>query len=478
MGQEIKSDRFTSEDFKRYKENVEKETLILEQLFKKRAFAKATPCVGLELEGWLIDQQGNPAPHAQTFLDQLGQDNIVPELAVFNFEINAPHYPLSSQLLQNFEKDLKRLWGKCEKTAHQLQSSTLMIGSLPTLHEKMLTLDYITPHNRYYALNEQIMKLRNYQPIEINISGDETLKNKYDCILLESAATSLQIHLEVDQDDAVSMYNASILASPFVVALCANSAFLCGKSLWSESRIPVFEQTVIVGVDESPTAKKRVTLGNGYLKESLFELYQENKNLYPPLIPHTTQAPAEKLTHVNFHNGTVWRWNRPIIGFNKDGTPHLRIEHRVLPAGPTLQDTLANIMLFLGIIHAFKNDEPTLTKKVSFEDTYVNLYAAAKDGLEAKFTWEDGKTHHIGELFTQEVYPKIKKALQELQFSASDIEKYLDNIIMKRIEKKINGAKWQKLFVQKHGKDYNRLVINYYKNQNSGKAVHEWPINE
>ena len=476
MGQDIQNQKFSKKDFDDYKDRLNEETQLLKTWFDENKFAKATPHIGLELEGWLINKDGEPSCQAMEFLKTANRDNIVPELALFNFEINAPHYPLDSQMMTHFKNDLAGIWKHCEESAKKVDCSTVMIGSLPSLCNDMLTMDNISPYNRYYALNSRVMEMRDNLPIEINIAGEEKLVSEYDCILLESAATSLQIHLEVCQENAVDFYNASIMASPFIVALCANSAYLCGKSLWAESRIPVFEQTVIVGLNESAHAKKRVTIGTGYLKESLFELFEENQRLYPTLIPHVCDESAEKMKHVNFHNGTVWRWNRPIIGFNEDGTPHLRIEHRVIPAGPSQKDTLANIVLFLGLVHYFKESAKLMTKQISFEDNYINLYEAARRGIQSEFIWKNGQTKKLVDIFNQDIMPGFKKTLKGLKFTYDDISTYVDNVIQKRLDTGVNGSKWQQNYVKKHGCDYKNLVLAYQRNQNSGLAVHEWSL--
>ena len=182
------------------------------------------------------------------------------------------------------------------------------------------------------------------------------------------------------------------------------------------------------------------------------------------------------MKHVNFHNGTVWRWNSPIIGFNEDGTPHLRIEHRVIPAGPSQKDTLANIMLFLGLVHFFKESADLMTKQVNFEDNYINLYEAARRGIQSEFIWKNQQTKSLVDIMNEDIMPGLKKTLSKLGFSDEDISTYIDRVIQGRLDTGVNGSKWQQNYVKEHGRDYKNLVLAYQKNQNSGLAVHEWPI--
>lgn len=478
MGAEIEKTIFSKKDFQIYKENLLKETNLLETWFKERKFSNpSSPHIGLELEGCLINQKGEPCPKAKDFLKSIKTSQVVPELSLFNFEINANHYPLSENTMDLFSGELQKIQALCQKAASSHGLSPVFIGTLPSLTNDFLSLDFITPQKRYYALNHMILSQRNGLPLQVNINGDQDiLRESYDSILLESSATSLQIHLEVPQEEAVNFYNASILASPFTVAICANSPFLCGHELWDETRIPIFEQTIIVGVNAPPLAKKRVTLGTGYLEECLSELYLENYKLYPPLLPCHSDERPENMAHVNFHNGTIWRWNRPIIGFDSKGLPQLRIEHRAIPAGPSLEDTLANILLFLGLVHSLKNWAPLMTKQISFVDTYINFYESARRGLSSQFLWKNNREKSLKDIFIKELSPHIRKSLKEIGISSESIKHYFDGIILERVKSGQNGAKWQKSFVKNYGRDYKNLVLAYLENQQNGKPVHLWNI--
>ena len=148
------------------------------------------------------------------------------------------------------------------------------------------------------------------------------------------------------QGEATRLYNAAQIAAGPLVAATANSPFLYGKSLWAETRIPAFEQsTKILGFpDPQGRHVLRVTLGTGYLRHSPLELFLENLS-YPTLLPMIADDDASRLPCLRLQNGTIWRWNRPIIGFDEDGAPHLRIEMRAMPSGRALPIALPILRL-------------------------------------------------------------------------------------------------------------------------------------
>jgi hypothetical protein len=232
---------------------------------------------------------------------------------------------------------------------------------LPTLQDSDLTLNNISLLDRYRALNEQVLRQRNGVEITLNINGDDHLQVSHKDVMLEAAATSLQIHIQVPQDIAARYYNASILLSAPMVAISANSPCLFGKRLWQETRIPVFEQAVPTGGYGGAAfgPVHRVSFGLDYARRSLFECFQENLEHYPLLLPVHYQDDIGKLKHLRLHNGTIWRWNRPLIGFDEDQTPHLRIEHRVCASAPSTVDDIANIAFYYGLVHFYATlDEP------------------------------------------------------------------------------------------------------------------------
>ena len=351
----------------------------------------------------------------------------------------------------------------------------LGIGILPTLTDDDLSLQNISALDRYRALNEQVLRLRKGKTIRLHISGNDHLEVEHKDVMLEAASTSLQIHLQTPQDLAVRYYNASVILSAPLVAVGANAPFLFNRDLWYETRIPVFEQSVDIGGIGGAAGGPihRVTFGNHYARESLFECFSENLEHYPVLLPVTYDSEPEQLNYLRLHNGTIWRWNRPLIGFDTDGTPHLRIEHRTMSSAPSMVDNIANIAFYYGLVQYYATCIEPPEATLSFADAKDNFYRAAQIGLSHRLLWSDGNTYSIKDLVLNKLLPEARTGLDNLGISPGDSERYLA-IIESRISSEQTGSQWQRKFAELHQRDMKLLTCSYYQNQQHNKPVHEW----
>jgi hypothetical protein len=325
---------------------------------------------------------------------------------------------------------------------------------------------------RYKALNEQILRLRGGRPIKLDIEGRERLQTEHSNSLLEAATTSFQLHLQVPLDEAVRYYNASIIASAPLVAVGANSPLLFGRILWDETRIPLFEQAMDVGGGK---LFGRCSFGSGYARETLEECFLENREQYPVMLPLALDDVSPQLEHLRLHNGTIWRWNRPLIGFDDDGRPHLRIEQRVLPAGPTTIDMAANMAFFYGLAEWLATADPPPEMRMPFATARDNFYRAARFGVDAQVTWLDDRQSTIRELVLWELLPAARAGLSRLQVAGSDILRLLD-VIEDRATAGQNGAVWQRRYIETHGRDMAKLLLAYRDRQRGGAPVHSWDV--
>jgi len=394
MGEDIPTSQFSAEDFAAFRQVLEAETELLARHLGQGRFSRGPATAGFELEAWLVDPRGVPLAINQSFLQRLDNPLVVPELALFNIEINSTPVSLQGHALSRLHAELDRTKRQCRDTATGLDARMLTIGIPPALDESQLTLAHMYPSSRYRALNEQILRSRGGRPLQLDISGREELHTRHSDVMLEAAATSFQIHLQVSPDAAMRAYNAACMISAAMVAISANAPFLFGTDLWDETRIPLFEQAVHPGDRYRP----RVSFGTGYLRHSLLESFRENLDHYPPLLPVRTESRPEDFHHLRLHNGTIWRWNRPLIGFDACGQPHFRLEHRVVPAGPSGIDNIANAALFYGLIEALSTQTKPPEARLPFTQARANFYAAARQGLSAPCIWLDGRRGEIGAL--------------------------------------------------------------------------------
>lgn len=475
MGQEIDATRFSNRDFQRFQTQINQETDELAVWFQQHRFDSDNTIGGFELEAWLIDNQCRPAPANEHYLKTLQSDQVVPELARFNVELNSPPQPLQKAALSQFHHDLQTNWDRCCLVAEQLGLQMVMIGILPTLQEAQLNLDNMSDLQRYRALNEQVLLQRKGRPIHLDILGHQHLKSDSDCVMLEAAATSFQIHLQPPSTEVVRSYNASLIASAPMVAIAANAPYLFTKQLWEDTRIPLFEQSVESGgiADAAHGPLHRVTFGSDYLRHSLLEAFIENKVHYPPLLPSCFHEDLQTLPHLRLHNGTIWRWNRPILGFDEHGNPRLRIEHRSVSAGPTVIDAVANAAFYFGLVQTLAGLPLPPESALSFSQAKDNFYQAARFGLKSHVVWLDGRRFRMDRLILDQLLPEAALGLDMLGIDRNDSDRYL-TIIERRVASGQNGATWQRRFVQHNGADMQQLTAAYLERQQSGTAVHEW----
>ncbi len=480
MGQEISFSKFDKTDFNRFYLKLKQETELLKKMVKQKAFSTRSPVAGFEIEAWILDKDMQVASINDAFLKTLNNSLAFEELAKFNIELNSTPTPLAGNVFSRMHKQLQSTWDNAYQHAKSTDNRLMMIGTLPTLKQSDLTLTNMSDLNRYRALNEQILQSRG-KPINLDIVGREHLKLDHHDVMLESATTSFQIHIQLPLAIAHHFYNASIIASAPMVALCANAPFLFGKDLWDESRIPLFEQAIETGGYDGAAHGpiKRVSFGTDYARQSIIECFIENLEHFPVLLPVDLDSPIETFEHLRLHNGTIWRWNRPLIGFDEDDTPHIRVEHRTPAAGPTTIDSMANAAFFYGVAKSLCDEIIEKGLSLPFSQAKDNFYQAARYGLDSHIIWLDGKKYRLQSLLRDELVPRAILGLKSLGVTSSDTEDFLD-LILQRLNNKQNGSHWQRNFILSQDQStrsqeiFKLMTQTYLKNQQSRKPVSEW----
>jgi hypothetical protein len=476
MGQDIRQAHFRQCDFARFAQSLAAETEHLRALHDTGGLSAAGPVAGLELEAWLIDREGRPAPRNDEFLARLDCPDVVTELGRFNVELNVPPRSAAGQGLAQLGEDLAALWARCRAAAASLGLQVVAVGILPSLRDADLGLAHLSDRARYRALNEQVQRQRHGRPVDLRIDGPDGsgLHSTHRDVMLEAAATSFQVHLQMPVAEMVRVFNAAVVASAPLVAACANSPLLFGRRLWMETRIPLFEQALGVGTrpggDEDALA--RVDFGAGYVGWSLMELFRENLQRYDPLLPLALPEPAARMPHLRLHNGTVWRWNRPVLGFDADGTPHLRLEHRPLPAGPSLADAMANLTVTLGLITGLARLPQPPEAGLPFAQARANFHAAARDGLGAMLHWP-GRAPCTARALWPALLTVAADGLTALGVAPTWARDALA-LFETRVRWGRTGAAWQLQALDRLGGDTARLTLAYAARQAGGEPVHRW----
>ncbi len=476
MGQQIRQYQYSDQDIAEFHRLMRKETAVLMEWFRNNAFEQDQPSsIGLELETWLVDKEFQPMPKNKELLGLMSDPLVVPELSKYNAEINAQPMNVEAGCLFTLAERLKHTWSRVQATMQTMNGHMLMIGILPTLRDRMLSLEFLSDMDRYRALNEQVLLLREGKAIKLRIEGQDILESVHQDIMLEAATTSFQVHIKPQFNRINETFNAAILISAASVALAANSPFLFGADLWDETRIPLFEQAVrlpgYAWLDGS--RQERVTFGHDFIRKSLFEIFLDNLDGFPALLPSVSHEGTEWLHHVRLQNGTIWRWNRPVIGINSKGQAHLRVEHRVMGAGPTVDDMVANLAFVLGICHDLAHAPTPPDKLIPFHEARDNFYRAAQDGLRSEVAW-DGHRLTMKELLLGNLLPRAARGLAAQGVSQDEITYYIDTILQQRVQTGQTGAHWQRSWVKQHGADFQGLTEAYYLAQESQLPVHRW----
>jgi hypothetical protein len=328
--------------------------------------------------------------------------------------------------------------------------------------------NYMTELHRYNLLSQQLLSMRG-RPVHLRLDGEDQLDIEKHDVMLEALATSLQIHIQVPFDEIVPTYHAGLWSSMLVLAATANSPLVLGKCCWQESRIGIFKQSVDTRNPQEVEDRivPRVHFGKGYIK-SLLDLFEDNF-YYSPILPEVRDRPIEDLHHLALHNGTIWRWVRPIIARNKDGSYHLRLELRVVPSGPTLIDTIANTVFYVGLTEGMKTLGDQLTE-VPFATLEADFYRAAREGLNTSVHWPDGQELPLKQILLERALPLARDALQTA--GIEDCERWLD-IIEARVKTGATGADW----ISRHWKQFGdsaQLVCDYIAQANTNRPVHQW----
>ena len=470
MGEEIQKEHFEQADYDRFQQRLEQETEWLRSLFAKDAFDNSSRMLGYELELCLADDRGNPSKINTRVIDAIGNPLFTTELARFNMEINGNVFPYRGNVFGEIETDLAALFQQAEDAAGELGSQIGMFGVFPSVtREHLDPAGYMTELHRYKLLNRQLLSMRG-RPVQLFLDGEEQLEVEKQDVMLEALATSLQIHIQVPFDEIVPTYHAGLWSSMLVLAATANSPLVLGKCCWQESRIGIFKQSVDT---RSPQEVEdhivpRVHLGKRYI-ESLLDLFEDNF-YYSPILPEVRdERPIEDLHHLSLHNGTIWRWVRPIVARNKDGSYHLRLELRVVPSGPTLIDTIANLVFYVGLTEGLKTLADQLTQ-VPFATLEADFYRAAREGLDTRVHWPDGEEGELRQILLERALPLARDTLEAAGLEESG--HWLD-IIEARVKTGATGANW----ISKHWKQFGdsaQLVCDYIAQARTNQPVHLW----
>jgi gamma-glutamyl:cysteine ligase YbdK (ATP-grasp superfamily) len=489
MGRDVPSMTVSQSDRRAYREKVRQCLDVLARMLRESRFDSEPRQVGLEIELNLVDGDGLPAMTNSAVLAAIADPSWASELGRFNLEINVPPLQLNGQALGSLEHDVRAKLAHASARALGTGSRLVMIGILPTLRQEHVTSDAMSNNPRYRLLNEQMIAARG-EDMRICIDGAERLLTHVDSIMPEAACTSVQFHVQVSPEGFGSYWNAAQAIAGIQVALAANSPYLFGRELWRETRIPLFEQVTDTRPEElqQQGVRPRVWFGERWIT-SVFDLFEENLRYFPALLPlredeDPTKAldngEAPQLAELTLHNGTVYRWNRPVYAVDA-GLPHLRVENRVLPAGPTVADVIANAAFYYGLVRALAETERPVWTQMSFAAAADNLVEGSRRGIEAKVYWPGIGEAPVTELTLRRLLPLAWEGLRQWGVESADADRML-GIVEQRCLTGRTGATWQVENVRRLERGeadrrsaLRRVTQGYIERSATNQPVHAWP---
>ena len=460
----------------------------LEEMLDKDVFEKNVQRIGAEQEICIVTENFRPSTNALKILDQINDDHFTTEMGLFNLEINLDPLELTNNCFGQMEKQLNELLKKAHLKADQIEKNRIILtGILPTLRKKDITTENMTPRKRYKILNEAFKKLAK-KNFKVVIKGVDELHIKSNNIFFETCNTSFQVHLQVPNDEIIDKYNwAQAIAGP-VLSIMTNSPLLLGRELRSETRIAVFQQSL----DTRNTSyhlreqKPRVSFGYDWIKDSIIDVYKDDISRYTALITSNftedsldvvQKGGVPKLKALGLHNSTMYKWNRLCYGIS-NRKPHLRIENRYIPSGPTVKDEMANAAFWVGLMQGMPDTYKEIWNVMPFKDARGNFINASRTGIYTYFNWF-GEGISAKKLVGEILIPMARYGLMKCGVSDKEIDMYLD-IINERIEKNTTGSKWMvrnyRHLKEQFSNDEANVILTsaMYKREQIGDPVHLW----
>jgi CBS domain-containing protein/gamma-glutamyl:cysteine ligase YbdK (ATP-grasp superfamily) len=488
VGDHNLSARLEGESHRNFVSRLLQDLRALEKMVQEDRFETGVRRIGAEQEMFLVDASRRPACKAMEVLAELNDPQFTTELGLFNLEVNLDPLVFEGQVLSQLEADLVGLVAKANQAAHLHDASVILAGILPTLRKSDLGLDSMTPLPRYEQLND-VLNAQRGGPYDFHVEGLDELSVKHDNVMVEACNTSFQVHFQVAPEEFPELYNVAQLVAGPLMAAATNAPLFLGRRLWRETRIALFEQSIDTrGASHHLRERQpRVSFGSKWVRESVTEIFKEDIVRYRVILgSDPDEDPIEvlqeggipRLKALCMHNGTVYRWNRVCYGSN-GAVPHLRIENRILPAGPTTADEVANAAFWFGMISAYSQDPKPVADRMDFARVKGNFARAARYGLDAVMDWFDDRSRVARDLILEELLPRAREGLESKAIDQGDIERYLD-IVRRRVEGRKTGADWMLCSLEKMGKAASlserlgALTQGMVSRQASGKPVADW----
>jgi CBS domain-containing protein len=490
MGEQNVRQNIDQAERQAFMKSLLEEVQALETMLAKGMIESGKRRIGAEQEMFIINRAYKPALRALDILEVIDDERFTHEIGLFNLEANLSVRKMAGDALRRMEEEAQEIYRIAREKAAGFGCDIALVGILPTLSRENLGLDAMVPTVRYKALNDALRGLRG-DDFQFTINGIDQLTVKHDNVMLEACNTSFQVHFQTGPDTFAQHYNIAQAITGPLLAAAVNSPILWGRRLWHESRIAVFEYSIDARSEahQARGLKPRVHFGDHWIDESVVEIFKEDIARFRVILTTETEddvlgmverGEAPRLNALRLHNGTVYRWNRACYGVH-EGIPHLRIENRVIPSGPTVLDELANAAFFFGMMSGMAAQFDDIREALVFADVKANFLAAARDGIRAQMNWFNDRHLPAKKLILEYLLPMAREGLQEAGIDQDDSDRYL-GVLQQRVASRRTGARWSLESLQnmdERGTLDQRLrclVSSMVEQQSSGQPIADWEL--
>lgn len=471
---------------RRILEDIEAMDTMLEQ----NMFETGITRIGAEQEFAIVNESWRPSNLSETLLAAIDDPHFTTELARFNLEANLDPLELKGKCFTDMHDQLSNLIRHAREVSSKHNTKIILTGILPTISKNELEIGYMSPNPRYSAINEMMKEIRGGD-FQLYLHGLDELFITHDSLLFEACNTSFQLHLQIEPDDFISSFNWSQAISGPIMAVSTNSPLLMGRELWSETRIALFRQSIDTrnSTHALKDQKARVSFGYEWAEGKITDIFRKDLATHKVILAKDVQCSSleelddgkiPKLEAMCLHNGTIYRWNRPCYGVG-GGKPHLRIENRYIPSGPTTADEMAAFVFWVGLMKGRPKQFDHMPSAMDFRDAKANFIRAALSGKGSIMYWK-GNEIPAKDLVVRELLPMAYYGLADAGVDKEDANYYLE-LIEKRI-KGHTGSEWMVRNFRNLRKTMKKdealitLTKAMHENQEKEHPISDWPMIE
>ncbi|HMX05449.1 MAG TPA: hypothetical protein PKE14_12320, partial [Chitinophagales bacterium] len=150
MGQDTSNSKHTRNKHLHFVSALLEDITALEKMIADGLLESDIERIGAEQEICIVNENFSPGDNSIDLLQKIQDPQFTTELAKYNIEINlTPRTCIEGGLIA-MENELLEKFIVARNHASALNSHLVIAGILPTISRKEITLDYLTPKERYH----------------------------------------------------------------------------------------------------------------------------------------------------------------------------------------------------------------------------------------------------------------------------------------------------------------------------------------